>query len=64
VIAACDHIVPAAGSEPQRELIAFADATELRLKAGHVGLLAGRQASKVTLPQIAAWLQEHSEETS
>ena len=35
---------------------------ELRLAAGHAGLVAGRKAAKVTLPGIAGWFKEHSEE--
>lgn len=33
---------------------------ELRLDAGHVGLFAGRQAAKGTLPSIAEWINLHS----
>jgi polyhydroxyalkanoate synthase len=60
VIAQRDHIVPPPGSQAITRLVSSAE--ELTLNAGHVGLLAGRQANKVTLPQIAAWLQSHSEE--
>jgi poly[(R)-3-hydroxyalkanoate] polymerase subunit PhaC len=64
VIAQRDHIVPPDGSAPLTRLVGSEDAEELLLKAGHVGLLAGRQANRVTLPQIAAWLQSHSEEVA
>ena len=62
VIAQFDHIVPPDGSRPLTTLVEQAE--ELVLKAGHVGLLAGRQAAKGTLPQISAWLQAHSVQTA
>jgi polyhydroxyalkanoate synthase subunit PhaC len=59
VMAERDHIVPLAAAEPLKQLIAQTE--ELRLGAGHVGLVAGRAAAKVTLPGIAGWIAEHSE---
>jgi polyhydroxyalkanoate synthase subunit PhaC len=61
VLAEFDHIVPTAGSEPLTRLVGSEDAEELRLKAGHVGLVAGRAANKISLPHIAAWMQAHSD---
>lgn len=61
VIAERDHIVPLAAAEPVRALVGSEEADELRLAAGHVGLVAGRAAAKVTLPGIAGWIAEHSE---
>jgi polyhydroxyalkanoate synthase subunit PhaC len=60
----CEHdtIVPAPSSEPLTRLVGAEDATELRLKSGHVGLVAGRSAAKVARPQIAEWIRAHSEE--
>jgi polyhydroxyalkanoate synthase len=59
VMAERDHIVPLAAVEPVSRLIGQTE--ELRLAAGHVGLVAGRAAVKVTLPGIAGWIAEHSE---
>jgi polyhydroxyalkanoate synthase len=59
VMAERDHIVPLPAAEPLAGLIPHAD--ELRLQAGHVGLVAGRAAAKVTLPGIAGWIADHSE---
>ena len=59
VMAERDHIVPLAAAEPLRGLIPQTE--ELRLAAGHVGLVAGRAAAKVTLPGIAGWIADHSE---
>jgi len=61
VMAERDHIVPFAAAEPALALLGSGDADELRLAAGHVGLVAGRAAAKVTLPGIAGWIADHSE---
>jgi poly[(R)-3-hydroxyalkanoate] polymerase subunit PhaC len=60
VVAERDHIVPLPAAEPVPGLVGSDDAEELRLAAGHVGLVAGRAAAKVTLPGIATWITEHS----
>jgi polyhydroxyalkanoate synthase len=59
VMAERDHIVPLGAAEPLADLIP--QTQELRLAAGHVGLVAGRAAATVTLPGIAGWIAEHSE---
>jgi polyhydroxyalkanoate synthase subunit PhaC len=61
VMAERDHIVPASAAEPVPQLVGSSEAEELRLAAGHVGLVAGRAAAKVTLPGIAGWIADHSE---
>jgi polyhydroxyalkanoate synthase subunit PhaC len=61
VIAERDHIVPLPAAEPLPRLVGSEEAEELRLAAGHVGLVAGRSAAKVTLPGIAGWIADHSE---
>jgi polyhydroxyalkanoate synthase len=61
VIAERDHIVPLPAAEPVTRLVGSEEAEELRLTAGHVGLVAGRAAAKVTLPGIAGWIADHSE---
>ncbi len=61
VVAERDHIVPIAAAEPVPALVGSEDAGELRLRAGHVGLVAGRAAAKVTLPGIVQWITDHSE---
>ena len=62
VVAEKDHICPVAAAEPLVHLVGSDDAHELRLDAGHVGLVAGRQAAKVTLPRIIEWLTERNEQ--
>jgi polyhydroxyalkanoate synthase subunit PhaC len=61
IMAERDHIVPLPAAEPIVGLVGSEDASELRLAAGHVGLVAGRSAAKVTLPGISEWLAEHSD---
>jgi polyhydroxyalkanoate synthase len=61
IMAERDHIVPLAAAEPIVDLVGSKDAEELRLSAGHAGLVAGRKAAKVTLPSIASWIADHSE---
>jgi polyhydroxyalkanoate synthase subunit PhaC len=61
VIAERDHIVPSASADPVIDLVGSEAAEELRLPAGHVALVAGRQAAKTTIPTIVDWLQAHSE---
>ena len=62
IMAERDHIVPLAAAEPLLDLVGSEEKEELRLAAGHAGLVAGRKAAKVTLPGIAGWFKEHSEE--
>ena len=61
VVAEKDHIVPIDAAAPVVGLVGSKDAVELRLPAGHAGLIVGRQASRVTMPKIADWIEERSE---
>jgi len=60
VLATRDHIVPEASAAPLIDLVGSPDKHELRLDAGHVGLLVGRGAAK-TIPTISEFLIERSE---
>ena len=62
VVAERDHIVPLAAARPVPEVVGSGQGEELLLHAGHVGLVAGRAAAKVTLPGIVDWIVAHSEE--
>jgi poly[(R)-3-hydroxyalkanoate] polymerase subunit PhaC len=64
VTAERDHIVPLPAAAPMPSLVGSEVVDELRLAAGHVGLVAGRAAATVTLPGIAAWIAEHSDRRS
>ena len=56
--------MPAAASVPLTDLVGSRDATALQLKSGHIGLIVGREASKVARPQIADWIRRHSASAS
>lgn len=60
VLATRDHIVPEESAAPLIDLVGSPDKRELRLDAGHVGLLVGRAAAKTT-PTIIDFLTERSE---
>ncbi|MGH2761671.1 MAG: alpha/beta fold hydrolase [Thermoleophilaceae bacterium] len=60
VIAANDHMVPPVASEVLNNLVGSDDVTELRVPAGHVGLVTGRSAVQTTIPGIVDWLQERN----
>lgn len=57
-----DGITPVASSEPLTRLVGSDDASELRLKSGHIGFVVGRQAAKIARPQIADWIRRRSDE--
>jgi len=61
VIAERDHIVPEPVARPLPGLVGSEESDELRLDAGHVGLVVGRTAAKVTIPRIIEFLQRRSE---
>ena len=61
IVAEKDHIVPVDAAKSLPELVGSEERDELRLTAGHVGLVAGRQAAKVTLPAISQWIIDHSD---
>ncbi|MDP9408025.1 MAG: alpha/beta fold hydrolase [Actinomycetota bacterium] len=61
VMAENDHIVPGPSAAPVIDLVGSEDKSELKLQAGHVGLVASRQAKTKTIPKIAEWLVAHSE---
>ena len=60
VLASRDHIIPEPASAPLIGLVGSPDEQELRLDAGHVGLLVGRTAAKTTLPTIIEFLKDRS----
>jgi polyhydroxyalkanoate synthase subunit PhaC len=61
VLANRDHIVPEASSAPLVGLVGSPDKHELRLDAGHIGLLVGRMAARTTIPTIIEFLKQRSE---
>ncbi len=61
VIAERDHIVPEPVARPLPGLVGSEESDELRLDAGHVGLVVGKTAAKVTIPRIIEFLKRRSE---
>jgi polyhydroxyalkanoate synthase len=56
-----DHIVPSDASAPLLDLVGSQDKHELRLDAGHMGLVVGRTAAKTTVPRILEFLHRRSD---
>jgi polyhydroxyalkanoate synthase len=60
-----DNVVPPAAVEPVMDLVGDpARRGELRLPGGHVTFGTGRSAVKHTMPSLASWIIEHSDERS
>jgi polyhydroxyalkanoate synthase subunit PhaC len=57
-----DHIVPPEATEALIDLVGSEDKHELRLHAGHMGLVVGRTAAKTTVPEIIGFLRKRSDE--
>jgi polyhydroxyalkanoate synthase len=64
VLAERDHIVPEPATAALIDLVGSTDKHELRLAAGHIGLVVGRTAAKTTIPTIIDFLLSRSEGTS
>ena len=60
VIAEADHITPPCQSEGIMEMVSSEDKEFLRVRGGHIGIMAGRGAEKNTWPHIESWLAERS----
>jgi polyhydroxyalkanoate synthase len=59
-----DHIVPAEATAALIDLVGSEDKHELRLQAGHMGLVVGRTAAKTTVPTIIDFLRRRSDEVA
>jgi polyhydroxyalkanoate synthase subunit PhaC len=58
-----DNVVPPRAVEPVMQLVGDpARRQELRLPGGHVTFGTGRSARKHTMPKLAGWIIEHSDE--
>jgi len=58
-----DNVVPPAAVQPIMQLVGDpARREEMRLPGGHVTFGTGRSAVKHTMPQLAGWIIEHSDE--
>ena len=61
VIAEGDHITPPCQSEPILGKVGSKDKEVFRVNGGHIGIMAGSGAAKLTWPHINAWLGPRSE---
>ncbi|HEX6349117.1 MAG TPA: alpha/beta fold hydrolase [Candidatus Dormibacteraeota bacterium] len=61
VMAETDDVVPPATAAPAADLVGSRDVEVLRVPAGHVALVTGRTADRVTIPGIVDWLRRHPE---
>jgi polyhydroxyalkanoate synthase len=61
VVAEADHICPIDSAAPLIGLVGSPDKAELRLPAGHVGLIVGKSAHRKTLPAMADWVRDRSD---
>jgi polyhydroxyalkanoate synthase subunit PhaC len=59
-----DHIVPPDATAPLIDLVGSEDKHELRLSAGHMGLVVGKTAAKTTVPEIIGFLRKRSDESA
>jgi polyhydroxyalkanoate synthase len=60
VIATADHITPPCQSGSIMDKVASTDKEVLRIRGGHIGIMAGNDARKQTWPQIDNWLSARS----
>jgi polyhydroxyalkanoate synthase subunit PhaC len=60
VIAEDDHITPPCQSETVVEKVGSSDKSLLRVRGGHIGIMAGSGAVKSLWPKIDAWLAKRS----
>jgi len=60
VIAEADHITPPCQSEGVMDKVGSEDKEIMRVRGGHIGIMAGRGAEKNTWPHIESWLAARS----
>jgi polyhydroxyalkanoate synthase len=62
VIAETDHITPPCQSRPIMNKVSSKDKELFSTPGGHIGIMAGSGASKVTWPHLEAWLGRRSDQ--
>ena len=60
VIAESDHITPPCQSERIMDMVSSSEKEVLRVRGGHIGIMAGRGAEKNTWPHMESWLASRS----
>ncbi|TSD99195.1 alpha/beta fold hydrolase [Skermania sp. ID1734] len=64
VLGTRDTVIPEPASAPVMDLVGSAQKEVLRMQGGHVGLIVGRSAHRVTIPKLIEFLQQRSEPLS
>ena len=54
-----DKLAPVPSVEPIMDYVGSDDLTFLKVKAGHIGMIAGRRAPETVWKPIAKWIQDH-----
>ena len=54
-----DHLVPLESNRPVLDLLPGLD--NLEFPAGHVGLIVGSKAHRVSIPGMLDWIEDHSD---
>jgi poly[(R)-3-hydroxyalkanoate] polymerase subunit PhaC len=60
-IADADHITPPCQSETVMDKVGSVDKDMLKVAGGHIGIMAGSGAAKITWPKIEGWLRARSD---
>jgi polyhydroxyalkanoate synthase len=60
VVGTGDHLIPLVSNAPIAELLPHAE--QFAFDAGHVGLIIGGKAHRVSIPAMADWIERHSDE--
>lgn len=61
VVGTNDHLIPMESNRPVLDLIPQLD--DIHFQAGHVGLIIGGKAHRVSIPGMADWIEHHSDRT-
>jgi polyhydroxyalkanoate synthase len=61
-VGTADHLIPMESNRPIIDLIPHLD--QMEFQAGHVGLIIGGKAHRVSIPAMADWLEQHSDRTA
>jgi polyhydroxyalkanoate synthase len=59
IAASRDQIAPRPTTSIVTERVGSADASEILIEGGHVGIVVGRTASQNLWPKVGAWLSAH-----
>ena len=59
VVGTADHLVPLESNRPLLDLLPGLD--NLDFAAGHVGLIVGGKAHRVSIPGMLDWIEDHSD---